>query len=450
MAKPTTVLEFATQRQDAAQVTQTDAQAGSGQAQADLVTALQAVQDRTSEVAALERNDAALRQALAATPTLADGAAILAQLEQNTIDLRAKRQDLLEAQESLAAAQSRVERCQAILARETADLARAMTLKHAAQEADTKRSGWKTDAGKPPLDTLKADAGAALGAKTYTDAKARVEADIPADLIARARDRRDQEAARVDRFRKEVEAAEDALDDELAANGGLPGATAKKRRGFGRAETAFGNYVLTAKQRFDRAMALLAPIPGAPALSAEEQARINQADIKQKGAAAAAKEKARDDARATLADKQATLDDATMDAIAAGKKPEDVKAVKDATKERDDAVTDLAKKEGEYTAGMRKDLDTWETAVPDAAWRLLADFQEANAILNDLKATDPAALAKAMVDAESDLAGALDAEAVSAEATSFLQDSAAARDDRLDASSRSEPPLLFSALRGDG
>jgi hypothetical protein len=396
------------------------------------------------------RSRTALQQDLAAAPTLADGAAILAQLEQNRIDLRAKRLQLVKAQEALALAQSQVARSQTILAREAGDLARAAALKSTEQQEDKKRSGWKAAIGQPPLDALKAAAGTALGASPYTSAKTRVEADIPADLITRARQRRDQEQARVDRLRQEVETAEDALDNMLELTGGLAGASAKKRRAFDRAETSFGDYVLSAKQRFDRAIALLAPIAAAPALTAEEQARINDVTIKKNGSDAAAKEKDRDAAQAVVDQNQVILDDATMTAIAAGKDPASETPVQKAKTDLDTAEGKLNTAKNAYTTPMRKDLDTWEAAVPDAAWRRLADFQEADAILNDVKKPDPSALAKAMTDAESALADALDAEAAGAETTSFLQDSAQARDQRLGAASLSEPSLLFSALRGDG
>ena len=408
------------------------------------------VASATGEATQIEQQLRALREALNAAPTAADAEMLVAQVEQKTIALRAKRLQALRGQEELAASQSNVARAQGLVAGELAAVAETTALALAEGAKATVRARWRTATTTPPLSGLKAAAVAAIANPPHTAAKARLEADIPAALITRARHRRAKEAARVGRMRREAVEAENALDDELDSHAGRSGTRLKAQRTFDRAEAALGDYVLSAKERMDHALALLGPIATAPALTPAEQARITDATVTTDGAAAADKEQDRDDAETDLWEAQAVLDRATMTAVAAGQDPTTTPAVQTAKTARDAARSALTTATGAFTAAMRRALDRWEAAVPDTTWQLLADFQEASAALTVLANDEPAGLVTALDAAESALAAALDAESRSADATSFLRESAAARAGALDAAARVEPALLFGALRGDG
>ena len=116
---------------------------------------------------------------------------------------------------------------------------------------------------------------------------------------------------------------------------------------------------------------------------------------------------------------------------------------------RDTAQTEFDDAQLAYTADMRTALDTWEAAVPDATWRLLADFEEAHATLLSL-AVDPAALKTALTQAETNLANALDNVDKSELALRAREEAEARRAARVELEIDRARPVLFGALRGDG
>jgi hypothetical protein len=115
-----------------------------------------------------------------------------------------------------------------------------------------------------------------------------------------------------------------------------------------------------------------------------------------------------------------------------------------------------------YLAKARP-IDEWEIAVPDAAWRRLADFDEATEILCGLavdaasppcptpasKGSDPAAMLDALEKAERALVEALAAEATALRTRRIDRGQATAYHDRWSAAAQSAPTRSFSALRGD-
>jgi len=80
---------------------------------------------------------------------------------------------------------------------------------------------------------------------------------------------------------------------------------------------------------------------------------------------------------------------------------------------------------------------------------VLFDYEDAMATLNELAATDPAALSAAMDGAESAYVTALGAAAIAQRRLDRLADAIAFRQERLDAAQGAISARLLSAIRGD-
>ncbi|MDQ3775214.1 MAG: hypothetical protein M3461_13105 [Pseudomonadota bacterium] len=297
----------------------------------------------------------------------------------------------------------------------------------------------------PPLSTMVADATAALAANPWTDANARIEADIPLELLACARERANVELKRLENDNKKVAETANLLGNEQQL--------------FDNADAAFRDYVVNAKGRFDQALAIAARVadPKQNPLTEAQKLSINNAALEKEpvldaGDAAVARQVVAT-AQIDVDAKQTDLDVARLKALARDidKDPEtdpvDL-AVIAAIAALDTANTTLDNAKTAFTADMQTLLTDWETAVPDTAWRNLADFEEATRLLIGLR-TDPAPLVTAMDDAEAALVAALSTAEKAGRTLSLLESEAlkAASKARFDTGSL--PRRALSALRGD-
>jgi hypothetical protein len=446
MATPTTLLEVAGLEQSSRQAERSTARSALAAAQ----SALAAEHDNRTTLAAqlreLEDAAAAIRRQLPDAPMPADADALIAELEAKIIELRAVQAQILESDRAADEAGRDVEAADAQLAAATAGAAAATASRDQVQAEHDRRTAWKTAAGKSPLKDVPAAATTAADAtaEPMKSAKARVEGDIPAELLARARERGTNAQTALDLV---SDLAQDADDKVSAAVGGVVEAEAD----FRRAEAQLGGYFRSAQSDLARAVAILAAIPDAPPQTDAEVARITDPDIVKAGKAAATKESARDTARVNRDKAAAALEKAILAARASDvdADPATVQAVKDRQKDFDDSAAPLATAETAYTGQMRADLDRWEATVPDATWRLLADFEDAKATLDRLKASDPAALATAATTTEGSLVTALLAASKSGRTQSVLVLAAARSESRLAAAANSATARRFSAIRGD-
>ncbi|MBE0659929.1 MAG: hypothetical protein IH602_19705 [Bryobacteraceae bacterium] len=442
MAAP--LLELATQQRDTAITAEADAR----QALANARTALtQAAADRDeviAELAVLDRELAAIRAALATVETPADGEPLLDQLGEKTVAHRARQAELLESERTVAAAASAESRAAAGLriARDLLKLAES-TLKTTGDE-DARRTACRDSLTVEPLSTLRSDAFNALNTvpenEPFTIARARIESDIPAALITRARQRRAAAGRHSSSASASVAAAQDLSDARLSHQ-------------FRHAESALRNYVTQGRAGFDRASALLARVanPAVSPITAEQAGRINDGTVVTAGTAAAAAEKTRDDARAELETKQSALDQAILAAKSADidADPNADADVQTLTAETDAALSALDAAESAYTAGMRTDLDVWEASVPDETWRLLDEFEEAAALLNELADTDPSSLTANLDAAELAHADGMRAEDKTAKTQRFLKEEIAAREASAAFERNAAGRRRFQATRGD-
>jgi hypothetical protein len=438
----TTLLDVANDRLTQATAEKTAAGTALANAQSALAAAQTAQADATDEAARLDAKVAEIRVRLAAAPMPSDAQALVIELEQVIMDSRAQQAVILKAADDVNAAQQQAD--EASIRAQLADsaLVAATADQKVAQADDDKRTTWKSLAN---ASTLPADATAKLASPEHTAAQAKLLDYIPEPMLGRARERAAKERKRVADLATGAEKAEDKLAGELGTNGGLDGAVEQTRVAFRRDEGNLREFAASAKESFDRAASLLNTVAAAPPLTPAEQADIVQAvtDAQDTDDAFAA-EKERDDAADTLAAAQQALDAKRLDKLA--------DPSVDTTTEQT-AVTTAAgtlQTKQDALAPLKAKLDKAEAAVPDAAWRLVAAFDEAEARLTALKDAKPAKLATDAGKSEQAFVSDIETEHAEAVKVAALAQESRARADRTAAALRTAPDRVFSALRGDG
>lgn len=453
MATPTTVLEYAQNARNADAAAKAAALTALQSAQGALATARAALATAAANLVAKEKEVAAKRAELGEADTPAEGAALLADLETLIDEQRVLQLGVVQAGSTVSSAEGDTVVAAAELARLTGELTRAEATLVEAQAADTLRSGWKAAATAAPLDTLIADATTALGEDPYTAVNAKVTADIPAKLLEAATEGFTAEAARAARLQEAADDAETLLMDELEENGGAVGLVVRRRMELERAERALRAWTEAAASRFDRARGLLLGLAGPdPLLNPHEHGGVEALD-EQAGQDAAdlrielhSADTARLDAQLDLEEAilAARADDPTVD-------PATVQEVIDAQGELDDADQALGDARGAFDADAG-DFAAWTGEVPDAAWRNLIGWLEADAILQDLSGTASADVTQLVDDvetAEANLAAALDAAEQHTNTVAVLEAYVALRRDRVTRTAATRAARLLSAVRGD-
>ncbi|MBA3440953.1 MAG: hypothetical protein H0T92_13895 [Pyrinomonadaceae bacterium] len=384
MATPTTLLEFATAEESALKKEKVKAQKSVKDAQEEQAAARATHNSVVAELTVLENQAANIRKELASVPTPADGDALLDQLEQKIIDMRAKQAAILAAEEIVEVSKAKLDRANVEINLVAARLGEAEAVLAEAKQQSKQREDLKKKLTQPPLATLKDDADAALNTpphnKPFTDAKARIK-DIPADLITRAQERLKSAVDQLALTQTTAAEAQELVNAELNTNGGLAGKTEKLRVEFLRAEEAFRNYVLKSKEMFDQARAMLALVanPDHDPLTAAQVERIKE--LEADGILAAPKEKERDDARAEEKAKEAALAKAKLKA-----QVKDIDADLDADPDVQAAMTAL----NTARAARAAEDQTWNEKE--------AERDAAQAVVNTTKAALDKAILKAKAD----------------------------------------------------
>lgn len=404
-----------------------------------------------TQQAALAAQVERTRKAMAEAPLPADAEALAAQLRTLLTQFRRRRWQLLEADDALAAAEAMTSRAGAELEAAAARLQAAQTDLAAADQRHQRHQAWAAAVEAPPLSTLPADAGTALAGAAFTQAKARVEGDLPAKLRQRAAARGTEEGARLGRRTATALGAEDELLDQRAAGEGLAGASAKAWAGFCRAEAALQALVLEGKRRYDRALAAVGAVPGSAALTQAQRDHIEDAALQARREAAADAEKDRDEARAAVEATQAELEAKVLE-VRAGDVDADPAADPAVTALQGELATlqtALDGKEAAFTPAMRDALDEWEASVPDPIWQNQAAFEGAKKVLGEMQTAAPAALVAALGTTQGTLVAALLAEDKGARTRRLLEAAARQAAERLARAREAQPQRFLGALRGD-
>jgi len=260
---------------------------------------------------------------------------------------------------------------------------------------------------------------------------------------------------RAAQLRQALTDAENALGAALAANDGRDGEAAKAEVDFRHAEQALRDFTATAKQRFDRAVGIMADLQATKKgtktpdlLTAQEKLDVTPSAERQNAETNAepidANRRALDTAQRDLDTEIVNQINTDVDALPTST---DVKTKRDAVAA---AANTLKNSQSALVAsGDRTVLDRWEAVVQDPAWRALIDYLDATATLNELKATAPASLATALDTAEDAYATALAKAAKASRQSDALADVVAARAKRVEGIVATLPSRLLSAVRGD-
>ncbi len=446
MATPTTLVEYATQELDAHSTARAAAQAALVSAQAALAAAREDHATAVEEFAEIEADIAARKALLAATDVPTAAVVLLEEIAELVIDQRRKQGEVLDAADGIADAQAKVDAATAAMGySQTGEAAATATLAAAVAEAAL-RDGWKTTAA---ASTVAADALAALSAQPFTAAETAYEGDLHADLRAAVESRYAARLARIDRAAESYGAAETLLAAAYEADGGLDGLVDRRRLEFELAEDALRSWVDTARQRYDRAIALLGSV-GDDVLSDDESVELDDATLLSDRQAAATAGNERDTAATAEDDARRDWEDATLEAQAAdpGADVTGVTAVSDALAAHEGALTGLGTEQGDYDA-VRDDYDGWTVLVPDRAWRKVYAFVEGRALLTDLSDDTPGTLVTALETAEQAYAEALYDASRRERGLEILEEGVAYRSARLAALQAARQSRLFSAVRGD-
>ena len=399
----------------------------------------------------------AARAKLSITTIPADANALIAQITQLMIEQRGLQGVVLDDQEQAADAQVSIDAANLTSARTGARVA-AMQATIAAGQADAdKRESYRAATTAPPVSTLKGDATTFSGSPTVTHATTRIGKNFPAELVTIAGKRHDTRINQLKTLQTDLEQAFNALATEEATDSGLAGVAYEKKVAFQRAQDAVGKYIATAPNRFAKAKAVMAMLEAIEldvsgtvpdVLSAAEKAQLTA--LAATGAVAEGTAETLDadlngvfTAIAALDAQILTSIGANVDALSTDP---NIAAKKTAL---GTAQTTFTNALAAFAAANKKDLDAWQAVVPDAAWKVLLDFEDAKATLSELSAADPAALAAAMDTAETDYVTALGKAAIAQRRIDYIGDAIALRQERLDAAQALLSGRLPSAIRGD-
>lgn len=399
----------------------------------------------------------AARAKLAVTTVPADATALITQITQMIIAQRGRQGAVLDDQDQLADLQASLDSAAATLARASARVANAQARIATAQAEASKRDMYRAAVGAPPLATLKADSAAFLASATVTHATTRLGKNFPDKLLAIAGKRHDTRVNHLKSLRTDLANSSDALATEQATDSGLTGAASQKQIAFQRAQDTLANYVATAANSYIKAKAVMAALEAIEldasgtvpdVLTAAEKAQLTA--LTTAGATAEGTAETLDADLNGVFTADAALQSQILASIAAnvdalGTDP-NIAAKRTAI---ETARTTFKNALSAFAAADKKDLDQWEAVVPEAAWKVLLDYQEAIATLNELSTSDPAALSTAMDTAETDYVTALGAAAIAQRRIDYLGDAIALRQERLDSAQAAIAGRLFSAIRGD-
>ena len=459
MAAPETLQQLAVQVAALYAAAKTEAQESVAAAGTALAAARDRLRTNGDLLAAKNQEIAAKRAELADAEVPTEAAALVEELADLQAEARALQAALLDDADAVARGEAEAKAASGFLERVSAALAEAQA--ELAREAvdGPRRQELRDAVAAPPLDTLAADATAAMGAGTeFDDAKTRVTDEIPAELLTAARKGMEVEDDRRRQRLDSLEAVEDLLLTELEDNGGLDEKATALQLRFARADAALRAWVKQGPGRLTQALAQAAAVnAGDSLLTDAEEAEVAARETA--GAAAVPKRTAREEARKDVTEAEVKLGDALTTALAPDPTADvsadaGVDAAEQALTTARTALEDAGEEYDKFADGsapptFAEDFTAWSSALPESVWRKVVGFLEAEATLTELGAVDGGDLATAHEDAEKALAAALwDAER-HALTVAYLEEQVAMRAEAAGRADAARSARLLAAVRGD-
>jgi hypothetical protein len=355
----------------------------------------------------------------------------------------------------VATAQERYDRASASLKRIPA--ATPLTPKEIAQieslEADAATLAAEVDA--VDLDTSSGSIVSLAGAFAQTRLAAMVKGIDPDGLIAAADGLRQATAAKKeaqDKVNTAKQAVQDATDASAEADPEEDQAVIDAKADLAAKSTALGDAEVAANEAAATLDAAKVEVGGGAVVDGLVDAYAQLKDAENEAAAARQtwdeKETAWHDAEATYAAAKAALADAEAAAKKKGIEPENDAEVQAAKTKADAALTKLEEAIDAYRSSGRGQLHIWEVALPDGAWQLLADFEEATSLLDEL-GSGPDVLTTEQIDAEGALIAELTKVDDSKRKAVLLGREKLAQAALSEALARDRAARFLAALRGD-
>jgi hypothetical protein len=433
-------------------------------AQSDLTTAQTLQKDSaaalTADLKALDAGVAkiaAQRAQLAVTSIPAEANALIALITKGVIAQRKLQGTVLDDKAKLADAGAQVDAASAVLARSKSRVAAVQVAITAAGIDGKQRDMLKTVSAAPPLLTIAADAKNLLGSTTAANAKKRLDANFPDAMQTISQKRYATRNGRLTSLQTVLDAAQNALATNLAADNGLSGAVKKAWLDLQRAQAALADPVATAAARYAKAQTLLqkleaiqlAPGGTVPDVLTEAEKTLRDT-LGVAGAAAEPTAETLDTDLLAVFAAQDAVDTAVLDQIASDvdQLPTSASvAAKRVAVGTTQTAFDSAL--AAFAAANKGDLDQWEAVIADPAWNVLLDYEDSLAALNKLKAIDLPALSSDLDKAEDAYTTALAAVEKAQRRADALADAVALRETRLAAAQAAIGSRLSSAIRGD-
>ena len=447
-----TTVQFWKQQLDSRLTAQAAAQSGLRTAQELQKDSAANLNDALAALDAGAAQITARRAQLAVTTIPAEAEALIKLLTKDVIAQRALQGAVLDHKAKLGEADAQATVASAALVRIAAQISAARAAGAQSATEDKQRESLKTAIAVPPLPTIAADATSLLGSATATNAKKRVDANFPTAMQDIAGARVTTRRGHVARLRAAFEAAQDAQAAALAADHPRSGAVQQAWLALQRTQAALADTVASGPARYAKARSLLQQLEAielAPAHTVPDV--LTEAEL----AARKLLDKAGADTKTTVTDLDKALGevfkaqddlDAAVLAEIASPGTIDMAAKRAAVAS---AEARFASGLAAFPAAKKNDLDQWEAVIPDPAWRILLDYIDGLAALEDLKGVNLATMASQMKTDEEAYTKALgDAELAQRRADDYA-DAVALRAARLAAARAAVDTRVASAIRGD-
>jgi hypothetical protein len=394
---------------------QTLYQQAQASAQGDLAAAQAAQQSANKQLAldldALDKITSGIakkRSQLAVTNVPADANALVADIKNDLITQRGLQGKVLDDQGNLDAASASLNAAKATNARIQAKLADLMGKIAQATVDDKQRQALRQATTTAPLSNIATEASNFQTGSTFNHAITQVGKNFPPEILSIAGKRHDTRKLNLKNLETALHNAQDALGADLAADGGKQGVVGQAWIAFARAQQTLSDFVATAANRYDKARATLQMLEGIfldntvpDILTPAEKAQVlAPSTLATNGAAAEPAAAALDgdfnavytaqnglDAQ-ILTQIKADVDTIDSDPTVAAKRAAITSALK--------TFNDNLKAFATAASPNKGDLDNWEIAIPDTAWKILLDYQESLATLTELAAADVNGLATTM------------------------------------------------------